>query len=39
MRPLYVDHDVIELKAGDFRDAKTTATGQTDYDSVASVVG
>jgi hypothetical protein len=38
MRSLKIDGDVIELKAGDLRDAKTAAAGQTDDDSVTSVV-
>jgi hypothetical protein len=39
MRSLKIDGDVIELKSGDFGDTKTTATGQTDDDTVPPVVG
>jgi hypothetical protein len=38
MRPLDIDYDVVELKAGDFRDPKATATGQANDDTVPSVV-
>jgi hypothetical protein len=38
MRPLDLDYNVIELKASGLGDAKTTATGETDDDTVASVV-
>jgi hypothetical protein len=38
MRPLDLNYNVIELKAGDLGDTKTAAAGKADDDSVTSVV-
>jgi hypothetical protein len=39
MRPMDLNYNVIELKAGDLGNTKAAATGQTDDDTVPSVVG
>jgi hypothetical protein len=38
MWPLDFYYNVVQLKAGDLGDAKTTATGQTDDDAVPPVI-
>jgi hypothetical protein len=39
MRPLYLRHDIVNLKAGNLGDTKTAAAGKADDDSVTPIVG